>query len=341
MLKIIISISICFFVFLSGYQYISSSSSEDKIVSSLTTATGTDSANKKNSNQSQWSTEISEIIQIIREQYSEKIHQTQTQAKLIYIRAPLIDHLRDPIQDNLKAVLASAFPGYENSILDVWSRIDEYQEWLISENRTLMDLNALNRSGMLWNKRNELFPLAASDIWSDEQDSYETAQLNFHSEVEQLDQSNNISINEKIDRLQASFQKANNVFTQSLEQQDGIHSNTIASVLFGLKSVQEELQQLDPEQRQLEIDSVRRELGYDEGAILKMSKLDRKREQRWSNGYAYMESREQLLASTDQVSSVQLNDLRHQYFGNSAATIEKEEVSGFYRFERPRYYGRN
>jgi hypothetical protein len=340
-IKIIISTSIFLILALSGYQYYSVSSSANNEYITLELQNKNSDHAKDITMANRWSIEIQEIIRNLKNQYSTQINHIHIQAKLITIRVPLINQLDAPLQENMKAVLATAFPSYENSILNVWSRMDEYQKWLTTENRTLMELNALSRSGMLWQKRNELFPISASDIWNEEQDNYETAQLNFHSTIDQLDKSNDVPMNERIQRLQTSFQQADNVFTRTLGQQSGMHKNTIASVLFGLTSVQDELKILNPEHRQLEIDAVRRELGYDEESIIKMSTTDSKREQRWSNGYAYMESRGQLIANNDQPSASQLNALRNQFFGNSAKTIEREETDGFYRFQRPRYYGRN
>ena len=297
--------------------------------------------NQDASHQRIWSADIQAIIKQLSEGYADKIHLIHIQAKLISVRESLFDHLPQPINKNLKSVLAITFPSHENSILEVWSKMDQYEEWLMAQNRTLMELDDLNRSGFLWQKRNELFPIAATDIWNEEQDLYETAQLNFHREVDQLDQSFDLPMHKRIERLQASFQQADNVFTRTLGADSGIHKNTVASVLFGLNSVQKELQQLAPEHRQLEIEAIRRELGFDEDTIIKMSNLDIKREQRWSNGYAYMASRNQLLANNESVSSTELDALRTQFFGNSAETIAREEMSGFYRFQRTRYYGRN
>lgn len=341
LIKIIISTSIFLTLALSGYQYysVSSSTSNEYINLALQNKSSDDAKDITPSNR--WSIEIQDIIRILKNQYSNQIHHIHIQARLITIRDPLINQLEAPVEKNMEAVLATAFPSHENSVLNVWSRMDEYQKWLTTENRTLMELNALSRSGMLWQKRNELFPIAAREIWNEEQDTYETAQLNFHSTIDQLDKSYGMPMTERIQRLQASFQQADNAFTRTLGQQSGIHKNTIASVIFGLSSVQDELKMLNPESRQVEIDALRRELGYDEESIIRMSATDRKREQRWDNGYAYMKSRDQLIASNDQPTDSQLNALRNQFFGNSAKTIEREETSGFYRFQRPRYYGRN
>lgn len=340
-IKIIFSTTLCIIIALSGYQFRQSSLSEVNIISSTDSEYLREDNIERITKKNRWSSEVQVFIKALNDQYAEKIHLIHIQAKLITVRESLINKLVAPINENLKAVLASAFPSHESSILEVWSRMDEYENWLLTHNRTLMELNTLSRSGMLWEKRNKLFPIAAASIWSEEQDRYETAQLNFHSEIDRLDKSYDIPTNEKIQRLQSSFKQADNAFTQTLGLKSDSHNNTIASVLFGLTSVQKSLQQLDPEHRQLEIDAIRRELGYDEDSITKMSTIDGKREQRWSNGYEYMESRNNLLASNEQVSLVQLNDLRSQFFGNSAETIAKEEENGFYRFQRPRYYGRN
>lgn len=349
-IKIITVATLSFVLILSGYHFFHSPPSNSSL-SNITdsSATASEVVNKyqrgenavSNIGMKHWPTEIQNIINTLSEQYSDQIHLIHIQAKLIIIRAPIMNNLPIPSNDNLAAVLSSAFPNYENSILDVWARMDDYENWLLVQNRTLMELNSLSRSGLLWQKRNELFPKTASYIWSEEQDNYETAQLNLHSEIDILDLSYDVSISEKIQRLESSFQQANSVFSGSFNQQRNINKNTIASVLFGLASVQKELQQLDPEHRQLEINSVRRELGYDEKSILKMSAIDEKRQQRWSNGHAYMESRDQLLASNENLPEDQLDELRSQFFGNSASTIAKEEANGFYRFQRPRYYGRN
>lgn len=288
-----------------------------------------------------WSDDVQIMIKQLSESYRNKIHLIHIQAKLISIRESIINHLPQPIDKNLKSVLAATFPNQHNSILAVWSKMDQYEEWLIEQNRTLMELDDLNRSGFLWQKRHELFPTAAEDIWTEEHDLYETAQLNFHREVELLDQSFDVPMHKRIERLQTSFQQADNVFTRSIGAESSSHKNTVASVLFGLNSVQKELQQLDPDRRKLEIESIRRELGFDEESIIKMSDLDNKREQRWRNGYAYMTSRNQLLANNENIPSSELDALRTRFFGSSAATIAREEMSGFYRFERKRYYGRN
>jgi len=340
-IKIIISTFLTMIIALLSYQFLLPPISPNGITSTYYSVTQNSSKNHKTLSTRAWPSHIEEIISTLHEQYIDKIHHIHIQAKLITIRESLLEQLPEPIILNLQSLLAEAFPNYEMSILNSWSKMDEYQQWLMRENKTLMELNDLSRNGMLWEKRKSLFPNAAEDIWSEEQDKYEIAQLNLHNEIDILNVSSNIPMSERIIRLKQSFFTADNLFTDTTEQNTSIHSNTIASVLFGLSSVQAELKELEPELRQAEIEAIRRELGYDEDTIIKMSNIDKQREDRWTNGYAYMKSREDLLENNEQVSDNQMNELRHQYFGNSALTIAREELSGFYRFQRPRYYGRN
>jgi len=340
-IKIIFAAGLSILLAFSAYQILSPATADHIAIPTLDVGNNASAISIIDTENRTWPRALQEIMKQLNQKYSDKIHHIHIQAKLISIRESLVNHLAQPIDKSLQLLIAAIFPNHENSILEVWSKMDQYKEWLVEQNRTLMELDTLSRNGFLWQKRIELFPIAARDIWNKEQDDYELAQLNFHSEVDQLDQAFDIPMQERIERLQASFQQADNVFTRTIGAEGGIHKNTVASVLFGLNSVQKELQQLDPEHRQSEIDAIRRELGFDEDSIIKMSNLDSQREQRWSNGYAYMASRDQLLANNDEVSSSQLDELRIQFFGNSAQTISREELNGFYRFQRTRYYGRN
>lgn len=341
----IVSTSICFLIAISGYFFHHSPTpfhnSELRINAIKTTNKNIETHSNPEIKSSQWSLELQGLMHEVKDKYSNTIHLIHEQAKLIQFRQPIVDILPSPINKNLNAVLSEIFPDHSASILNVWSRMDIYEDWLITQNRTLMELNDLSRIEMLWTQRNTLFPSAAQDIWNEEQNQYEATQLNLYSEIDLLDTAYDMPMDEKIRRLEASFKETSNVFKNSFDQQLELQRSTIASVLFGLESVQKGLQQLDPIQRQLEVNNIRRKLNYDEASIEKLSNIDIKREQRWSNGYTYMESRNQLLASGNSVSHEQLDNLRYKFFGKNSKTIAREEESGFYRFERSRYYGRN
>jgi hypothetical protein len=73
-----------------------------------------------------------------------------------------------------------------------------------------------------------------------------------------------------------------------------------------------------------------------------MRELDARREARWQNGLAYMEERARVEASFEGAAREdELRALRERYFAEQAPTIEAEERDDFFRFERPRIYGRN
>ena len=92
------------------------------------------------------------------------------------------------------------------------------------------------------------------------------------------------------------------------------------------------------------IDEIRRSIGFDEDLVQELAERDLVREARWQNGYAYMEARGMLEARYGQngVPEIELDLLREQYFQHEASTIKREETDiGFYRYNRPRVYGRN
>jgi len=55
-----------------------------------------------------------------------------------------------------------------------------------------------------------------------------------------------------------------------------------------------------------------------------------------------MKAREQIInKNTGEDQAQSLNKLRQHYFGAEAETIAREEQSQFYRFVRPRVFGKN
>jgi hypothetical protein len=116
----------------------------------------------------------------------------------------------------------------------------------------------------------------------------------------------------------------------------------LAEVFLRMEGVQRELAALSPTARSGELAHVRRELGFDEESIARTEAIDDRREARWQNGRAYMQERARLSASfAGDPLQAELHALRDEYFGQEAPTIEAEERDGFFRFERPRIYGRN
>jgi len=109
-----------------------------------------------------------------------------------------------------------------------------------------------------------------------------------------------------------------------------------------MEVVQEELAAASPDARRRALAQIRRRMGYDEPQVARMEELDATREARWAVGLEYMEERRRLESTFEgAVLEDELRRLRERTFGPAAKTIEREEASGFHRFERPRIYGRN
>jgi hypothetical protein len=120
------------------------------------------------------------------------------------------------------------------------------------------------------------------------------------------------------------------------------HPGMLTEAFLRSDAVQRDLAAMSPAERARELAHVRRTLGFAEDEIARMEEIDAWRESRWRNGLAYMAERARVTSTFEGDALVEeLHALRSEYFGHEAPTIEAEERSGFYRFERPRVYGRN
>lgn len=73
-----------------------------------------------------------------------------------------------------------------------------------------------------------------------------------------------------------------------------------------------------------------------------MEKRDAERNQRRDVGLKYMAAREKVVSQFEGAEQEEkLKEIREEFFKDEAKTIELEEADEFFRFERPRYYGRN
>lgn len=109
-----------------------------------------------------------------------------------------------------------------------------------------------------------------------------------------------------------------------------------------MEIVQAELAGLAPAARADALARLRHRLGYSEPQIARLRAKDARQEARWANGRAYERARDALTARlSGDALELALRDLRQRHFGARATTIQREEDGGFYRFQRPRIYGRN
>jgi len=120
------------------------------------------------------------------------------------------------------------------------------------------------------------------------------------------------------------------------------YRGVLTEIFLRIDSVQRDLAALDPGSRQSALDHIRREMGFTDEEVARMQEVDAQREARWQNGLAYMVERERVEATFEgEVLEEELQHLRERHFGYEAETIAREEQQGFFRYERPRIYGRN
>ncbi|MFE8072548.1 hypothetical protein QQM79_15925 [Marinobacteraceae bacterium S3BR75-40.1] len=274
----------------------------------------------------------------LKAEFGTRIKQIAVQAQLYTIRQKVLERFPDQGARYFEQAVRRAFPEQADTILLLMAKLDTYHEWLATENRTLMNLTPVQRLGRIWQKRQALFGDWAEQIWADERNALASKRKQMQSVLARLNQTPAANLEETLFQLRTALDETFDGPWDEVINQRGM----ITQVFFSLDSVQNTLDQLPPDQRQTRIDQVRRKMGYDEEQITRLRKQDQWRNERWKNGKAYMAEREQVAAEADGLSrEAALQKLREKYFGREAKTIRLEEENGFFRYERPRYYGRN
>jgi hypothetical protein len=151
--------------------------------------------------------------------------------------------------------------------------------------------------------------------------------------------SENATIDQRLELYKQALEKR----TEGLDPARVLpYRSVLTEVFLRIEDVQRELATLQPADRAQQIARIRRELGYGDAEIERLAREDEVKEGRWQTGLAYMEERRRVAATFEgEALAQELAALRTRYFAGTALTIEREEASGFFRFERPRVYGRN
>jgi len=159
------------------------------------------------------------------------------------------------------------------------------------------------------------------------------------SAIREIGEDQTLSLDARLERYREAMQAAAN---QAQDVPILAYRSMLAEVFLRMEGVQRELAALSPAARSSTLAHIRRELGFGEEQIARMEAIDERRETRWQNGLAYMQERARIESTFEgDAREAELRALREEYFAHEAPTIEAEERDGFYRFERPRIYGRN
>ena len=274
----------------------------------------------------------------LKAEFEAQIDDVSIQARLYRIRQDVIERFPATGLDDFNTAIRRAFPDHAEAILALMTKLDRYNDWLDRETAALMDLAPLERHGTVWAKRRDLFGDDADLIWADEHNDLARKQEQVQTILAELNQAEHSTLDETLYQLNTRLKTT---LGEDLIQY-GDANSVITKVFFGLDPVQDTLKALPPEQRQKEIDDIRRQMGYSEEQVAKLRERDQERNKRWDNGHAYMAERETVISTLSGEERRQaLADLRERYFGVEAKTIRLEEENGFFRYERPRVYGRN
>ncbi|HNY64265.1 MAG TPA: hypothetical protein PKM41_02430 [Deltaproteobacteria bacterium] len=282
---------------------------------------------------------IDHMVNEFRKYYGKTIGEKATQAGIISIRDFVMSSRPANGRSVFYTILKRAFPDRADEIMDTLARLDEYNRWLGDNKYMLMRLSASERSAALWKKRRELFGDDADKIWSGDMLATEARKAQMQDTLAALSENDGTSIEDKFQvyesALRATYKDSPEAFI--LEQPE-----LLSKVFFSIDSVQDELKAMSPEARQQAISDIRRQMGSSEEQVERMAARDADNERRWQVGYQYMEKRDEAVKLYQGAElEERLDALRQQYFGNEANTIALEEKDNFFRFKRPRIYGRN
>lgn len=274
-----------------------------------------------------------QLVRELQKYYSKTISDKSVQANLIGIRDFIISTHPGNGKALFSNIIRRAFPDYADEIMRTLAKLDEYNRWL-EENKTILSQKAVEE------KRKELFGNEAEKIWSGGMLAAEARKVKMQNALADLNNSGDMTLNEKLNKYQNALRDTYRDTPEGfyLDQKE-----MLSRIFFSIDSVQDELKQMSPDERQQEINNIRSQMGIDPQQVEQLAQQDAEREQKWNVGLAYMQERNSVVENfSGSEREEKLKELREKYFNSEANTIEREENNdNFFRFQRPHIYGRN
>jgi hypothetical protein len=271
--------------------------------------------------------------------YGKTISEKATQASLFNLRKFIMSTHPGNGNDLFYNMIKRAFPGYADAIMATLDKLDRYNFWLKDNKDMLSKMTATERLAALEKKRKELFGEDAEKIWTGEELATEARKAKVQDAIAVLNESRDTTMDEKIDVFQGTLRETYGNTPDRFILDQGTY---LSKVFFSLDSVQEVLKQMSSQDREQEINRIRKKMGLTDEQIEFMTKRDADNEMRWEAGLQYMKDRDKVVQKYEgQEQEEKLKELRKQYFDDEANTIELEEKDDFFRFKRPHIYGRN
>jgi hypothetical protein len=277
-----------------------------------------------------------DLVSYLRSRYGSRIRDPHTQMRML---EQLMRHFQklnpSSWEADLLAVLEQAFPElYDELVQRLRQRLD-YESWVKEHHAGLKEKPEAERRAAIWEERNRLFGKeVAEKIWVAELRNTAVADA-----LKSIDALPNASVGERMAQYKQSLEKTYGERSQAYVQ---AHQQELMNSFLELGSVQKDLGTMPPEQRAQNLRTIRKEMGLDEQALQRWEELDGVRDARWELGSQYMSEREALAQQyAGPELEARLTELRTRYFSDEAQTVAEEEQSGFFRFTRPRQWGRN
>lgn len=280
--------------------------------------------------------ELEELATFMRTRFGEKLKEPYIQIKMLEDLMRFFQKRHpDRWQEELLAFLKKAFPEmYDELAAMLRNRVD-YEKWVKDNTSYLRGLSDKERRSAMWDARNRLFGKETAErIWASELKNQALADT-----LAALDANSDANLAQKLSTYKQRLQEIHGEQTEIYLER---HRQETMNRFLDLSTVQQELSAMTPQERSQSLRTVRKEMGLDDEALKRWDELDRTRDARWDAGAKYMAEREALAKQlSGPEREAKLQELRARYFGSEAEIIGQEEASGFFRFERPRQWGRN
>jgi len=277
-----------------------------------------------------------DMVSYLRSRYGARISDPHTQMRMLEELMRYFQRLNPTgWEADLLALVKRTFPElYDELALRLRQRVD-YERWMKEHQAELQEKPAAERRAAVWEERHKLFGKdVAEKIWAGELRNQAVADA-----LASIDALPDASLGDRMSKYKESLAKT---YGKDTEAYVKAHQHEMLNHFLDLGSVQKQLSALPPAERSENLRTIRKEMGLDDEALQRWDELDKVRDTRWEVGSQYMSEREALAQQYSGAELEQkLQPLRARYFPDEADTIAEEEQSGFYRFTRPRQWGRN
>lgn len=277
---------------------------------------------------------VTAAVSRLKQDFGEGSIDKSEQMKLMGLRQSLSNLFPGNHLSIFRAIIAKAFPTQVDEILKTLDRLEAYNVWLEANKQALGQKTHDDIKKALWSKRKAMFGDDAVGMWAEE-----TRTESISDVLDIMRDAYDTTLDEKLNLYKDAINRLSENSGDSLMNDKKF---SLTRAFLSLDSVQAELSDMDQPKRNERLRDIRKTMGYSEPELDALAEKDAKNEGKWQNGYAYMRERNRLLSEPDDgTRSEKLLALQERFFKNAASTIQTEESSGFFRFNRPRVFGRN